>query len=38
MINGSPAKVGPNTVKAGDNLVIVEFDNKVIYSRVITIK
>ena len=37
-INGAPAKVGSNTVKAGDNLVIVEFDNKVIYSRVITIK
>jgi hypothetical protein len=37
-INGAPAKVGSNTARAGDNLVIVEFDNQVIYSRVITIK
>ena len=37
-INGVAAKLGVNTVRAGDNLVIIEFDNKVIYSRVITIK
>ena len=37
-INGAPAKVGANTVKAGDNLVIVEFDGQVIYSRAITVK
>ncbi len=37
-INGVAAKVGVNTVRSGDNLVIIEFDNKVIYSRVITIK
>ena len=37
-INGAPARVGANTVKAGDNLVIVEFGGQVIYSRVITVK
>jgi len=38
MINGAPAKVGANTVHAGNDLVIIEFDSKVIYSRVFTIK
>jgi hypothetical protein len=37
-INGAPAKIGANTVRAGDNLVIVEFGGEVIYSRVITVK
>ena len=38
MINGATAKVGANTVPAGNDLVIVEFDSKVIYSRVFTVK
>ena len=38
MINGAPAKIGVNKVRAGANLIIIEFDAKVIYSRVFTTK
>ena len=38
MINGVPAKIGVNKVRAGANLIIIEFDAKVIYSRVFTTK
>ncbi|HEY4898984.1 MAG TPA: hypothetical protein VIH79_04615 [Candidatus Nanopelagicaceae bacterium] len=38
MINGASAKIGANTVLAGNDLVIIEFDSKVIYSRVFTVK
>ena len=38
MINGVLAKIGSNKVRAGANLIIIEFDGKVIYSRVFTTK
>ena len=38
MINGVLAKIGSNKVRAGANLIIIEFDGKVIYSRVFTAK
>ena len=38
MINGVPAIVGPNTVPAGNDLVIVQFEGNIIYNRVFTIQ
>ena len=38
MINGVPAIVGPNTVPAGNDLVIVQFQGNIIYNRVFTIQ
>ena len=38
MINGAPAKIGANAVHPGTDLVIVEYQSRVIYSRVFTIK
>jgi len=38
MINGAIAKVGVNPLVAGNDLVIIQFDSKVIYSRVFAIK
>ena len=38
MINGAIAKVGANPLATGNDLVIIEFDSKVIYSRVFAIK
>ena len=38
MINGASAKIGVNRVRAGANLIIIEFDAKVIYSRVFITK
>ena len=38
MINGVPAIIGPNTVPAGNDLVIVQFQGNIIYNRVFTIQ
>lgn len=38
MINGVVAKIGSNKVRPGANLIIIEFNGKVIYSRVFTTK
>ena len=38
IINGVVGKIGTNVVHAGNDLVIIEFSSKVIYSRVFTVK
>jgi hypothetical protein len=37
-INGKLAKVGKNVVKPGNDLVVIEFQSRIIYSKVFTIK
>jgi hypothetical protein len=37
-INGAPAKIGVNTMPVGNDLVIAEFDGKVIYSKIFAVK
>ena len=38
MINGAAAKVGKNKMPVGNDLVIIEFGSKVIYSKVFSVK
>ena len=37
-INGKMAKIGKNIVKPGNDLVVIEFQSRIIYSKVFTIK
>ena len=37
-INGKMAKIGKNLVKPGKDLVVIEFQSRIIYSKVFTIK
>jgi hypothetical protein len=37
-INGAPARIGANTMPIGNDLVIAEFNGKVIYSKIFTVK
>ena len=37
-INGKKANIGKNLVKPGNDLVVIEFQSRIIYSKVFTIK
>jgi hypothetical protein len=37
-INGAPARIGANIMPVGNDLVIAEFNGKVIYSKIFTVK